>query len=292
MYQIVTDSCCDLPYTTLKEEEIDFVSMEIILNDDVFLDDAGETFDIEEFYNQLKNGALPSTSQVNVSKYVDFFTPYVKENIPVLYVCFSSGLSGSYQSALLAVEMIKEDYPDAEIHVFDTLAASCGQGLMVLDAVQNKRDGLSLEENISWLEQEKMNYQHWCTVDDLNHLYHGGRITKGAAAVGELLKVKHIIKINEEGKLVVHQKVRTRKKALRYIADKVIKCLETLEDQSEQTVIITNVADVKAAETVKSIILEKVQPKDILIYNLGPTIASHTGYGTIVAFVRGNEGTR
>lgn len=292
MYQIVTDSCCDLPYTTLKEEEIDFVSMEIILNDDVFLDDAGETFDIEEFYNQLKNGALPSTSQVNVSKYVDFFTPYVKENIPVLYVCFSSGLSGSYQSALLAVEMIKEDYQDAEIHVFDTLAASCGQGLMVLDAVQNKRDGLSLEENISWLEQEKMNYQHWCTVDDLNHLYHGGRITKGAAAVGELLKVKPIIKINEEGKLVVHQKVRTRKKALRYIADKVIKCLETLEDPSEQTVIITNVADVKAAETVKSIILEKVQPKDILIYNLGPTIASHTGYGTIVAFVRGNEGTR
>ncbi|HIZ70264.1 MAG TPA: DegV family protein [Candidatus Atopostipes pullistercoris] len=292
MYQIVTDSCCDLPYTTLKEEEIDFVSMEIILNDDVFLDDAGETFDIEEFYNQLKNGALPSTSQVNVSKYVDFFTPYVKENIPVLYVCFSSGLSGSYQSALLAVEMIKEDYQDAEIHVFDTLAASCGQGLMVLDAVQNKRDGLSLEENISWLEQEKMNYQHWCTVDDLNHLYHGGRITKGAAAVGELLKVKPIIKINEEGKLVVHQKVRTRKKALRYIADKVIKCLETLEDPSEQTVIITNVADVKAAETVKSIILEKVQPKDILIYNLGPTISSHTGYGTVVAFVRGNEGTR
>ena len=292
MYQIVTDSCCDLPYTTLKEEEIDFVSMEIILNDDVFLDDAGETFEIEEFYNQLKNGALPSTSQVNVSKYVDFFTPYVKENIPVLYVCFSSGLSGSYQSALLAVEMIKEDYQDAEIHVFDTLAASCGQGLMVLDAVQNKRDGLSLEENISWLEQEKMNYQHWCTVDDLNHLYHGGRITKGAAAVGELLKVKPIIKINEEGKLVVHQKVRTRKKALRYIADKVIKCLETLEDPSEQTVIITNVADVKAAETVKSIILEKVQPKDILIYNLGPTISSHTGYGTVVAFVRGNEGTR
>lgn len=229
---------------------------------------------------------------MNVSKYVDFFTPYVKENIPVLYVCFSSGLSGSYQSALLAVEMIKEDYPDAEIHVFDTLAASCGQGLMVLDAVQNKRDGLSLEENISWLEQEKMNYQHWCTVDDLNHLYHGGRITKGAAAVGELLKVKPIIKINEEGKLVVHQKVRTRKKALRYIADKVIKCLETLEDPSEQTVIITNVADVKAAETVKSIILEKVQPKDILIYNLGPTISSHTGYGTVVAFVRGNEGTR
>ena len=139
MYQIVTDSCCDLPYTILEKEGIDFVSMEIILNDEVFLDDGGKTFDMEEFYKQLKNGALPSTSQVNVSKYVDFFIPYVKENIPVLYLCFSSGLSGSYQSALLAVETIKEEYPEAEIYVLDTLSASAGQGLMVLDAIQNQK---------------------------------------------------------------------------------------------------------------------------------------------------------
>ena len=292
MYQIVTDSCCDLPYTVLEKEKIDFVSMEIILNDEAFLDDGGKTFDMEEFYQQLKNGALPSTSQVNVSKYVDFFTPYVEKNIPLLYLCFSSGLSGSYQSARLAVETIKEEVPEAEIYVLDTLSASAGQGLMVLDALQNQKEGFSFEENIKWLEQERMNYQHWCTVDDLKHLYHGGRITRGAAAVGELLSVKPIIMMNEEGKLVVHQKVRTRKKSLRFVANKIIDVLEAVEDPSERTVIITNADDLKAAELVKTYILEKVQPKDVLIFNLGPTIASHTGYGCVAAFVRGNENSR
>lgn len=292
MYQIVTDSCCDLPYTILEKEGIDFVSMEIILNDEVFLDDGGKTFDMEEFYKQLKNGALPSTSQVNVSKYVDFFIPYVKENIPVLYLCFSSGLSGSYQSALLAVETIKEEYPEAEIYVLDTLSASAGQGLMVLDAIQNQKEGLSFEENIDWLEREKMNYQHWCTVDDLNHLYHGGRITRGAAAVGELLSVKPIITMNEEGKLVVHQKVRARKKSLRYIADKTIQSLKSVENPEKQIVMVTHAGDLEAAETVKALILNEVQPKEVLILNLGPTISSHTGYGCVVTFVRGKEGFR
>jgi len=292
MYQIVTDSCCDLPYTILEKEGIDFVSMEIILNDEVFLDDGGKTFDMEEFYKQLKNGALPSTSQVNVSKYVDFFIPYVKENIPVLYLCFSSGLSGSYQSALLAVETIKEEYPEAEIYVLDTLSASAGQGLMVLDAIQNQKKGLSFEENIDWLEREKMNYQHWCTVDDLNHLYHGGRITRGAAAVGELLSVKPIITMNEEGKLVVHQKVRARKKSLRYIADKTIQSLKSVENPEKQIVMVTHASDLEAAETVKALILDEVQPKEVLILNLGPTISSHTGYGCVVTFVRGKEGFR
>lgn len=292
MYQIVTDSCCDLPYTILEKEGIDFVSMEIILNDEVFLDDGGKTFDMEEFYKQLKNGALPSTSQVNVSKYVDFFIPYVKENIPVLYLCFSSGLSGSYQSALLAVETIKEEYPEAEIYVLDTLSASAGQGLMVLDAIQNQKEGLSFEENIDWLEREKINYQHWCTVDDLNHLYHGGRITRGAAAVGELLSVKPIITMNEEGKLVVHQKVRARKKSLRYIADKTIQSLKSVENPEKQIVMVTHAGDLEAAETVKALILDEVQPKEVLILNLGPTISSHTGYGCVVTFVRGKEGFR
>src|SRR5699024_6714316 len=129
-----------------------------------YLDDGGKTFDMDEFYKQLKDGALPSTSQVNVSKYIDFFSPYVKESIPVLYLCFSSGLSGSYQSALLAVETIKEDYPEAEIYVFDTLAASAGQGLMVLDAIQNKKEGLSLKDNIIKLDKLNMKIKIYITV--------------------------------------------------------------------------------------------------------------------------------
>lgn len=137
-----------------------------------------------------------------------------------------------------------------------------------------------------------MNYQHWCTVDDLNHLYHGGRITRGAAAVGELLKVKPIIMMDEKGQLVVHHKVRTRKKSLRYIADKTIQSLKSVENPEERTVILTHADDLEAAESVKAIILDEVQPKELLIFNLGPTISSHTGYGCVVTFVRGNEGFR
>src|SRR5699024_4088619 len=150
---------------------------------------------------------------------------------------FSSGLSGSYQSALLAVETIKENFPECKIYIFDTLAASGGQALMLLDAIHNQNDGFSLEDNISWLEKHKMNYQHWCTVDDLNHLYHGGHITKSAVAVGELLSVKPIIVIYKQGELVIHHKVITRKKSLRYLADQVIKRLKQLQDPSKEKVI-------------------------------------------------------
>lgn len=291
MYQIVTDSCCDLPYDILEKEKIKTISMEVIINKDVFLDDGGKTFDMEKFYNELKQGALPSTSQVNVSRYIDFFTPYVKENIPVLYLCFSSGLSGSYQSALLAVETIKENFPECKIYIFDTLAASGGQALMLLDAIHNQNDGFSLEDNISWLEKHKMNYQHWCTVDDLNHLYHGGRITKSAAAVGELLSVKPIIVMDKQGELVVHHKVRTRKKSLRYLADQVIKSLKQMQDPSKEKVIIMHAGDIEAAEQIKQLISKEVPLEDIFIYNLGPTIASHTGYGCITIFNRGKVRT-
>src|SRR5699024_247994 len=133
-----------------------------------------------------------------------------------------------------------------------------------------QKEGLSLEENIDWLKEHKMNYQHWCTVDDLNHLYHGGRITKSAAAVGELLSVKPIIVMDEEGKLVVHHKVRTRKKSLRYIADKAIRSLKETDDPTEETVIITHAGDLKAAEYIKDLLLKEVNLKDVLIYPLGP----------------------
>src|SRR5699024_7137931 len=147
MYQIVTDSCCDLPYDILEKEKIKTISMKVIINEDVFLDDGGKTFDMEKFYNELKQEALPSTSQVNVTRFIVLFTPYSKENIPVLYLWFSSGLSCYYQSALLGVETIKENFPECKIYIFDTLAASGGQALMLLDAIHNQNDGFSLEDN-------------------------------------------------------------------------------------------------------------------------------------------------
>ena len=148
MYQIVTDSCCDLPYQVLQAAKVDYLSMKIQLDEEELVDDLGKTFNYDHYMEQLRNGATPTTSQINVGQYLEFFRPYVEQNIPILYVAFSSALSGSYSSALQAVELLKEEYPDPQVKVFDTKAASVGEGLLVLEAVRLKNEGKTLEEKL------------------------------------------------------------------------------------------------------------------------------------------------
>ena len=198
MYQIVTDSCCDLPYHVLAEEKIDFLSMNLQLNDQELVDDLGKTFNYDRYMNQLKNGAMPTTSQINVGRYLEFFRSYAEKQIPVLYVAFSSGLSGSYSSALQAVELLKEEYEVPEIYVFDTKAASIGEGLLVLEAARLKKEGKSIEETLEWLEKNYLKVHSWVTVDDLKYLERGGRISKASATLGSLLSVKPIITVDKD----------------------------------------------------------------------------------------------
>lgn len=284
MYKILTDSCCDVPYELLKELDVDFISMYVDLDGEILKDDGGETFDTDRFYQKLKSGAIPTTSQVNIGQYVKFFQTYVDQQIPVLYICFSSGLSGSYQSAMQAVEIIKEDHPDAEIHVFDSKAASAGEGLMVYEAAQRKAAGATLVEQMAWLTENVLTYQMWFTVDDLNHLQRGGRISKTSAALGGLMNVKPVMNVDTNGKLRAYEKVRGRKKALHMVAEKII---ETTADPAEATIFVVASGDFESAERVKTQIEEAIQPKEIKVLPMGPTIASHTGYGAVAAFSRG-----
>lgn len=174
-YQLVTDSCCDLPYTYLKENQVPFISMNIQIDGKEYRDDLGETFDYQNFLTAIKNGSMPTTSQVNVGRYNEFFRPFVEQGLPVIYLAFSSGLSGSYQSALQSVEMLKEEYDNVEIHIIDTKAASLGQGMLVREAIRLQTDGHSLGEVVAYLEEQKMKLHSWVTVDDLKHLERGGR---------------------------------------------------------------------------------------------------------------------
>lgn len=286
MYQLLTDSCCDIPYEILNEHHVDFISMYVSINGEEFADDLGKTFKIQDFYEEIRNGAMPTTSQVNVGRYVEFFKKYAEMKMPILYLCFTSGMSGSYQSALQAVEIVKEDFPEAEIHVFDTLAASGGQGLMVYEAAQKKQAGMALADLLSWLKENRLRYQHWVTVDDLNHLQRGGRISKTSAAIGGLLHVKPIIDVDTEGKLRTLEKIRGRKKALQFLADKII---ATTENSTEQSIFITNSDAMEDALTLKEMIEEKISVKEVQIFPLGTTIASHTGLGCIAVFTRGAE---
>lgn len=285
-FKIMTDSCCDLPYTYLEANDVDFISMTIQLNGKELVDDLGKTFDYDWFLQEIKTGGMPTTSQVNVGRYIEFFRPFVEKQVPILYLAFSSGLSGSYQSAKQAVEILKEEFEEAEIYVIDTKAASLGEGLLVSEVIDLKQAGHSLEEILLWLSENKMTVYSWVTVDDLKHLERGGRISKAAAAIGGLMNVKPIIVVDAQGKLQNIGKVRGRGKALKKLADETV---QGMIDPINQRLFIAYAGDLESAEKVKALIEAQVQVKEIRLHPLGPTITSHTGNGCIAVFSRGKK---
>lgn len=285
-FKLVTDSCCDLPYTYLEENEVDFISMTVHLNGTEMIDDLGKTFDYTHFIEEIRNGGMPTTSQVNIGQYIEFFRSFIEKKIPVLYLAFSSGLSGSYQGALQAIDILKEEYEDVEIYVVDTKAASLGLGLLVSKAIELKKAGHSLEEILLWVAENKMNVQSWVTVDDLKHLERGGRISKTAAAIGGLMNVKPIITVDTQGKLINVGKVRGRGKALQRLVNETV---SRIINPVQQTLFIAYAGDLESAEKVEKMILEKIQVKEICLLPLGSTITSHTGYGCIAVFSLGEK---
>lgn len=284
MYQILTDSECDLPLETLQASNVDAISFHTKIDDRDLINDFGKSYDINEFYREIQAGAMPTTTQVNVGEYFEFFKPYVKKNQPIVYVGFSGGLSGSMSSANQAKEMLLESYPNADIRIVDTLAASGGEGQMVLSAIRLQKSGASLDELVDWFDKNKLRLQQWFTVDNLNYLYHGGRISRTSAALGTLLKVKPILDVDPDGKLRMVSKTRTRKKSLIELAEKIVEAIQT---DKNQPIIITTSGDNEAAEVVKEHIIKEVPDADIQIYPIGMTISSHTGIGCVAAFAMG-----
>ncbi|APU70683.1 hypothetical protein LCR01_11460 [Companilactobacillus crustorum] len=286
MYQILTDSECDLPLETLQSSDVDAIYFHTKIDDKDLVNDLGQSYDINDFYQQIRNGVMPTTTQVNIGEYFEFFKKYVEKQIPIVYVGFSSGLSGSLSSAKQAKEMLLESYPDADIRIIDTLAASGGEGQMVLSAIRLQKSGASLDELVAWFDKNKLRLQQWFTVDDLNYLYHGGRVSRASAALGTLLKVKPILDVDPDGKLRMVSKTRTRKKSLMELAEKIVAAVQS---DKNQPIIITTSGDYEAAEFVKGHILSKVADADIQIYPIGMTISSHTGFGCVAVFAMGSE---
>ncbi|MDN6194579.1 MAG: DegV family protein, partial [Alkalibacterium sp.] len=285
-YQIIADSCSDLPLELVDAYKLDVFNFTIRIGDEELIDDMGKSFDKQAFFLRLKNGETASTSQINMHAYLEKFKAYVEKGIPIIYLAFSSALTGSFNSAIQAKKMLERDYGEVDIDIIDTKAASLGQGLLVYEAVQKKKEGYSKSELREWVEQNKLNYHSFVTVEDIKHLHRGGRISSTAAAVGSLLNVKPILVMDTEGKLVPIAKLRGKKKSINYLVNQTIKHLVNPEEHS---IFIGHVGVPDEAELIRNKISERVNPKEIHISSYGPTIASHTGFGSISVFSYGEK---
>ena len=284
-YVLVSDSTCDLPTEVIKELGIKILPFSYSINDEVFeycLDERDG--DITDFYNRLREGDMPITAQVNVASYVDLFEGMVKDGKDVLYLAFSSGLSGSYQTSQLAVDMVKEDYPDAKIISVDSLSASIGEGIFLYEVATLKKDGMDIDTLAKWIKDKRLDVRHWFMVEDLFHLKRGGRLSAVSAVVGSALKIKPILSVDEEGKLVVKSKARGVGKALDFIISKV---KEDGDDLAKLRAIIGHADAIDNAQKLKSMAIEAgMKEENIMIAPIGPIIGTHVGAGmTAMAFV-------
>lgn len=285
-FDLLVDSCCDLPFEYLKANDVQLVSMIINLNYKEYVDDVGKTFDYSWFMEQLKEEQMPSTSQINIGAYSNVFQHYVNSETPLLYLAFSSELSGSQRNAYSALRLLEEDEGKINVKIVDSKAASLGEGLLIREIIKQRDEGKNLEDVLSWLEENINRVHSWVTVNDLNHLERGGRISKTSAAIGSLVKIKPIIHVDANGKLVNVGKTRGRNKSLEKI---VSETKRTILNSEEQTLLVAYAGDLEAGEHVKALINETMTVKNVDLLPMGPTIASHTGYGAVAIFSFGIE---
>lgn len=286
-FKLVTDSTADLPQEYLEKHDIGCLNLCYSIGGEIY-GGTGKELEPKKFYAMMREGQMPTTSQVNPEEAKAYFTECLKENKEILYLAFSSGLSGTCNSVRIAAEELAEEYPDSKIVVIDSLCASLGEGLFVHKAVCMMEAGKSLEETAEWLNGHIQNLVHVFTVDDLNHLYRGGRVSKATAVVGTIAGIKPILHVDEEGHLIPIGKVRGRKKSLINLVDYMEKKMGQYKEQND-IVFISHGDALEDAEFVKNEITSRFGIESFLINNIGPTIGAHSGPGTIALFFLGEN---
>lgn len=278
-YKIITDSTCDLPGPLARELGIHIIPMTFVVDGESHLHDPlNHEFSPSSFYEILAQGKSSTTSMINMAVFREHFTQYLNQGLDLLYLSFSSQLSGSCNAARLAMEELKEEYPDRKLILVDTRAASIGQGLLVKTAAEKQREGFSLEDLTDWVTTHRDKVCHWFTVEDLQHLKRGGRIGAVTANVGTALNIKPVLRVDHAGALITHSRVMGRKKSLLELIERMKK---DAENPKGQKIIIGHGNALKDAEFVASKVREEIGVEDILITPIGPVIGSHTGPGII-----------
>lgn len=286
-YKIVTDSTADLPKEYIEKYDLGIMKLSYIFGETEYSGETDNELDEKEFYNRVRAGELPTTAQVNPEQAKNVLLKYAKDYKDILVISFSSGLSGTVGSVKIAATELMEEDESLNIIVIDSLAASLGEGLLVHKAVKNREDGMSIDLNANWVEKHKLNIVHSFTVDDLFHLYRGGRVKKGAAIVGSLINIKPILHVDDEGHLINLSTVRGRKKALKSLVDYMDEHIGSYRELND-IVFISHSDCEDDAKFVAEEVKERFGIDSNLINYIGPTIGCHTGCGTVALFFMGD----
>lgn len=284
-FEIITDSGCDMPTDYLQKHGIVCVKLGFTMNNINYEGENGEKITETEFYQKLRDGAMPTTYQVTGEMAKNAIEKTLKKGKDALVIAFSSGLSGTADSFKVAGRELAKEYPEGKIYIVDSLCASMGQGLLLDYAIQEADKGKTIEETAEFLEQLKGKICHHFTVDNLYHLKRGGRISTATAIVGSILKIKPIMKVDDAGKLVSVSKTVGRKKALRTLVDNLIESM----DETADRIFISHGDCMDEVEQVKAMLSGRFPHIPITVHYVGTVIGSHSGAGTLALFVKGKK---
>ncbi|MEG0252078.1 MAG: DegV family protein [Christensenellaceae bacterium] len=278
-YVLTCSSTADLPTQFTTQRDITVLPYQIFMNGKEYYDDQGVSISTHDFYDKVRAGSMPTTSMVNTERYIAFFTPFLEAGKDILHIEFSSGLSGSYDNAVLTAQQLMEKYPQRKIIIVDSLCAARGYGLFVHLISDQKIAGMPIEQAAKYAEDLKINIMHWFAVDSLEHLRRGGRVSRVSAFLGTMLNIKPVLSFNYDGKIIPIEKIRGRKKSL---VELVNKMEEDIDNPDGQIVYIGHGDALEDAQYVEQLIKERFPTiKETHIHYIGPVIGAHSGPATI-----------
>ena len=286
-YRIITDSTGDLTPELIRDLQLTVIPMEFTIDGKSYRNyPDGHEMSAKAFYHLLRAGKTSTTAQINAHEFMDWADPILQAGEDILYLAFSSGLSGTCQSAYMAKEELSARYPDRKIYVVDSLAASMGEGLLAYYASKMQLEGKTIDEVYQWLQDNKLHLCHWFTVDDLNHLKRGGRVSSAAALFGTMLGIKPVLHVDDAGHLIPVAKIRGRRQSL----DSLVAHMEqTVTNPEEQVIFISHGDCEKDAQYVADQIRARWNVKEIVLNEIGPIIGTHSGPGTVALFFLGSK---
>lgn len=283
-YKITSDTTCDLPDSYLTEHDISILPLYYNLNDVIYGDEINMT--PHELFDKMREGNMPSTMACNPETTEKIFRNILEEGYDILHIAFSSTLSSSYNTAAIVGKELSEEFPDRKIIVIDSKSASLGEGLIVYNAAKNKAEGMSIDDNAKWVEQNMLNVCHLFTVNDLFHLHRGGRVSKATAIIGTMINVKPVLHVDNNGALVPLNNVRGRKKAINALADNMGKVIDGFNND---VIMISHGDCYDEAFALGEQLKERYGVKEVIINYVCPTIGAHTGPGVIALFYMGSQ---